>query len=229
MTIKDILAKLQKGDSISDAEKEFLKTYDPDKDKNDAAAAARRKAEEERDTAKAEAEKLRKDADDAKKAAEDASRQQMTDAQKREADFKVLQVEVAKLTKERDDSAAKATAATRSQAIRDAAKAAGIALAPKTVSETLFFRMLEETLSAVDVADAAALTAALDKFKSDNPGVIAAPGAGSGVVTGAPAFGNQSRNPWLKDSFNLTEQVNLYEKEPDKARTLAAEAGVKLT
>lgn len=229
MTIKEISAKILKGEQLTDAEKAFLQAYDPDKDKNDAAAAARRRAEEERDAAKAEADKLKKQIDDAKQAEEAAKQSQMTESQKRDAEFKKMQDQIAQLTKERDDNASKAAATQRSQSIRDAAKAAGIALAPKTVSEGLFYRMLETTLSGVDIANQTALTEALDKFKAENPGIITAPGNGSGVDTGKPSDGSKSKsNPWAKETFNLTEQVTLFEKSPDQARALAAEAGVKL-
>ena len=228
MSIKEITAKVLKGEALTDAEKAFLQSYDPDKDKNDAAAAARRKAEEERDAAKAETDKLKKQAEDAKQAEEAAKQSQMTEAQKRDAEFKKMQDQLAKLTKDRDDSASQAAAATRSQSIRDAAKAAGISLAPKTVSEKLFFQMLETTLSGVDVSDKTKLTEALDRFKGENPGIIAAPGKGSGVNPGDPFSRAGAKNPWAKDSINVTEQVAMYEKDPAAARSLAAEAGVKL-
>lgn len=221
MSIKDIIAKVTKGETLTDAEKALLQSYDPEKEKNDAAAAARRKAEDERDAAKADADKL-------KKQVEDAKQSQMTEGQKRDAEFKKLQDQVSQLTKERDDNAAKVTATTRSQAIRDAAKAAGISLAPKTVSETLFFQMLEATLSGVDISDKAKLTQALDTFKGENPGIIAAPGKGSGVNTGDPTKRTGAKNPWAKDTINVTEQVTMYEKDPETARSLAAEAGVTL-
>mgnify|MGYP003123518589 CR=1 FL=1 len=50
--------------------------------------------------------------------------------------------------------------------------------------------------------------------------------AGMGVAGSArsTAFPGQS-NPWLKDSFNITEQMILLTKDPDRARILKAEAG----
>jgi len=228
MTIKEIHAKLLKGESLTDAEKEFLKVYDPDKEKNDAAAAARRKAEEEAAAAKSETEKLKRQIEDAKKAEEDAKKSQMTEAQRRETEFAAMKQQLADLAKAKTEAETKAAATQRSQAIRDAAKAAGISLAPKTVSERLFFQMLENTLSGVDIADQTALAAALESFKSENPGIIAAPGSGSGVNPGNPSGAKSPKNPWSKDNFNLTEQVRLLQTEPDKARILASEAGVKL-
>jgi hypothetical protein len=228
MTIKEVLAKVRKGEALADDEKSILEAYDPDKAANDAAAAARRKAEDERDAAKQEAARLQKLAEDAQKAQDEAKRTQMTEAQKRDSDFKALQDSVAKLTKERDDSLAKAKATERSQTIRDAAKASGISLAPKTVSESLFFQMLEAQLSGVDTADHAKLTAAFEKFKSENPGIIAAPGRGSGVNPGNPSFTKSTKNPFAKDTLNLTAQCELVRDNPAEAQRLAAEAGVPL-
>ena len=50
--------------------------------------------------------------------------------------------------------------------------------------------------------------------------------AGMGVTGSARATSLPGQsNPWLKDSFNITEQMILIAKDPDKARILKAEAG----
>ena len=51
--------------------------------------------------------------------------------------------------------------------------------------------------------------------------------AGMGVTGSAraTALPGQS-NPWLKDSWNVTQQMILLSKDPDKARLLKAEAGI---
>lgn len=50
--------------------------------------------------------------------------------------------------------------------------------------------------------------------------------AGMGVTGSARATSLPGQsNPWLKDSFNVTEQLILLSKDPDKARILKAEAG----
>lgn len=228
MTIKEVLAKVRKGETLTDEEKAILDAYDPDKAANDAAAAARRKAEQDTADAKAALKKLQDEADAAKKASEDASKANQTEAQRRDAEFKAMQAQVAELTKSKTEAETRATALNRSQSIRDKAKAAGIGLAPKTVSEALFFQMLEATLTGIDVSDEAAMTAALEKFKTENPGVIAAPGVGSGVKTGDPSSLTGGKNPWGKESFNVTEQVKLFQTDPAKAKQMASEAGVTL-
>lgn len=50
--------------------------------------------------------------------------------------------------------------------------------------------------------------------------------AGMGVTGSARATSLPGQsNPWLKDSFNITEQMILLAKDPDRARILKAEAG----
>ena len=50
--------------------------------------------------------------------------------------------------------------------------------------------------------------------------------AGMGVTGSARATSLPGQsNPWLKESFNVTEQMILLNKDPDKARLLKAEAG----
>lgn len=50
--------------------------------------------------------------------------------------------------------------------------------------------------------------------------------AGMGVTGSARATSLPGQsNPWLKDSFNITEQMMLLAEHPDKARILKAEAG----
>lgn len=54
-------------------------------------------------------------------------------------------------------------------------------------------------------------------------------GSGAGGSGNAGAGGNQTAgNPWKKDTFNLTEQSRLFKENPDQARQMAAQAGVRL-
>ena len=228
MDIKSIIEKACKGEELTDAEKEFAKTYDHEKVTNDAAAAARRKAEGERDAAKKALEKANADLDAIKAKADADSESKKTDMEKLTSNVEALTGKLDAMTKKAQAAEAQAAAVNRSQSIRDAAKAAGIALAPKTVNEGLFYQLLETTLADVDIADKAALTAALETFKTENAGVIVAPGNGSGVDTGNPSKTFSGKNPWAKESFNVTEQVMLFQSDPGKARAMAAEHGVTL-
>ena len=55
-------------------------------------------------------------------------------------------------------------------------------------------------------------------FKQDQPGGGYKPAGG----------GNPTKNPFAKDSFNLTEQGKLFRENPEQARALAAAAGVTI-
>lgn len=228
MNIKTILMKMAKGEDLTDAEKEFVQNYDPDKAANDAAAAARRKAEDKLNEVQTKLDKLQADADAAKAKADEEKQNGMTEMEK-------LTARVEKLTEQLEASEAKAkeaetkTAATlRSQTIRDKAKAAGINLAPKTVNEKLFYQLLESSLKDVDINDEAKLTESLNAFKSENAGIISAGGSGGAGNVGYPNSGGiSSKNPWSKDSFNLTEQMKLESDNPDQAKAMKAEAGVE--
>lgn len=227
MNLKDILAKIAKGEAITDAEKAFIESYDPIKATNDAAAAARRKAEEDAAKYKAELDKIKADAEEAARIAQDEKNKGMTENEKLTAQLKTLADSVSALTKGKEEAEAKAQATLRSQAIRDAAKKAGITLAPKTVDERLFFRILESTLEGVDVADAEKLNASLTEFKESNAGIILAPGAGGAGDLGNPGGpASSGKNPWKKESFNLTDQIEIETSDPSKAKTMMAAAGV---
>lgn len=221
MNIKDILAKVAKGENLTDEEKAFLGGYDPQAEIDKASAAARRKAEKERDDFKAKAEKNAADL----AAAIEAQKNPQKDDQ-----LAKLAKEVEKLTKKNAEAEAKLKATARMDAIRAAAKANG-AVAAEGISAEIFDMLLDRAVGEVDVGDEDALKGALEAFKSANPAMIAdlgkqgvggkgRPAGGAGVTGGA--------NPWKEGSVNLTEQMRLLNTNPAEAQRLAAEAGVAL-
>lgn len=89
-------------------------------------------------------------------------------------------------------------------------------------------RLIDLAVGETDVADADAMKAVLDQFKADNPAMIAA-----AVKTGANVKGKGGvdefkdvANPWKTDSFNLTKQIEISQKNPELANTMKVEAGV---
>lgn len=218
MDIKTILAKVAKGDKLTDEETSFLEKYDPQAEIDKASAAARRKAEKERDEAQARAEAAAKELEEAK------TRQ---DPEK-DSQLAKLAKEVEKLTKKNAEAEAKLAAARRMDAIRAAAKANG-AVAADGISPDVFEMLLDRAVGDLDVGDADALKGALEAFKSANPAMIADLGKGGIGPKGVPGgTGASIANPWKKDSLNLTEQMRLLMNNPSEARRLAAEAGVTL-
>jgi seryl-tRNA synthetase len=56
-------------------------------------------------------------------------------------------------------------------------------------------------------------------FKTEEPD-----GTGGAKGGGAKDKGNQVKNPWAKDTFNLTEQGRILKEDPELAKTLMAQA-----
>jgi rhamnose utilization protein RhaD (predicted bifunctional aldolase and dehydrogenase) len=99
------------------------------------------------------------------------------------------------------------------------------------------YRLLQENLRAKDgqpVAVVGGVEVPVGEYIANlkNPGsgyehhFAATNRAGMGVTSSArsTALPGQS-NPWMKDSWNVTQQMVLLSKDPDKARLLKAEAG----
>lgn len=104
MTIKEALAKVAKGETLTDEEKAFLAGYDPEKVQNDAAAASRRKAEAEVVKLQELLESLKTEKSKADRAAEEAKKSGMTEAQKLAKQIEDLTKNMADLKKAKDDA-----------------------------------------------------------------------------------------------------------------------------
>lgn len=84
-----------------------------------------------------------------------------------------------------------------------------------------------------EVKDGNAVPASIDylvsRFKADPDYGRAFEGSGvsgSGTSGGGAAVDGSTKNPWAKDSFNLTEQMKLLKSNPTMAAALKARAGV---
>ncbi len=180
MTIKDLLAKMLKGDTLTDEEKKLVQEYDPDA----TAAAARRKAEAD---AKRLADKLAEleaaNADLAKKADEAGS------AGKSEADKFTKQVEalskqVEALTKAKADADATAARLGREQKIGQLRAKHGVKFVDgvdPALVEGAFARVFDG-LETFD--DEAEVKTRLQAFKAANKALIADTGHGTGDPAG---------------------------------------------
>jgi len=210
MKIKDILAKVAKKENLTDDELKFLSEYDEQKLTDAAAANARKKAEQERDGFKAQVEKLTGELEEAKKAGENGN-----------DTIAKLQKDVAALLKANKDSEAKIAAQARADAIRKAVGSAKMSAA-KGISAALFDSAVDAAFNGVDMNDAEVVKATLEKFKADNPALIAVDGIGGVGQQGKPGSAEQysGANPFSKKTFNLTKGIELMRENPELAKSL---------
>lgn len=117
MEIKDIIAKIVAGQELAQEEKDAIAAFDPDKAKNDAAAAARKDAEAKTKAAQAELQKLKDEADKARKANEDAAKAKMTEAEQLKAEIAKLSAGFKNLQDAKEASDKALAAAARKSAI----------------------------------------------------------------------------------------------------------------
>lgn len=209
MTIKELMAKVAKGEKLTDDEMAFAGQYDPQKDIDAAAGAARKKAEQERDGFKAKVDELTARLAEAEKTGSAS-----------DATIKKLQKDVADLMKANKESADRLAAQARADAIRKAVSDARIVCA-KGISQSLFDKAVSAAFEGVDMENADVVKATLDKFKGDNPAMIGAEGVGGVGTQGKPgASGIPAVNPFSKKSFNLTEGLKLMQTNPEAAKQL---------
>jgi ATP-dependent Clp protease ATP-binding subunit ClpA len=174
MTIQEIAAKITKGETLTDEEKNFLGTYDPTKAINDAAAAARKKAEQDAKAAQEAAQKALAELE-ALKASADTGK---TEAQKQ---LENLTKQINALTQENNATKERAAKIERANTLREKAKASGIVLADGLLSEKNFYNLLESHVGSVDLNDDDAVSAAFNTFKTENAGILKDPSKSSGT------------------------------------------------
>jgi len=179
MTIKELLAKMLKGEALTDEEKKLVQEWDPDA----TAAAARRKAEAD---AKKLADKLAEleaaNAELAKKAAEAGSAGK-TEAEKLVKQVETLTKQVEQITLAKADADAKAAQLAREQRIGQLRAKHGVKFVDgvdPALVEGAFARAFDGLDSFDDEAD---VRTRVESFKKANKALI----ADSGHGTGAPA------------------------------------------
>lgn len=222
MKLADIIAKVLKGESLSDDEKAFLTAYDEQKALDTAAASARKKAESERKAVEKSLEEANS------KIADLTEKLEAGEAGKKAHDTELgkLQRQVAKLMEQNAAAEAKLKANERMATIREAAKSAGITAA-KGVSAAALEKLIDLAVGETDVTDGDALKAVLDAFKAENPAMIAAEVKPGATVPGKPAQNSftGTPNPWKAESFNLTKQIEIATQNPELAASMKVEAG----
>lgn len=245
MNIKDITKKLVEGKPLSDEEKAFVESYDPDAATRTAvdaaAAAARRDAEAKLQKATADL----KAATDAQAALQAKVKEFETNAGKLGGEaseaIRILNEKMAKLEKDRADAIAaqaKMVRETRISKLIEKAKLKYVDGVDVTEVNGSLARKLDSLdddalaeIESADSPDKAQIHGHIfSKHRETWKGVIAdESGGGSG---GRPAGSRPSRmsngvNPWKSETKNLTDQISIMNSDPQKAAQLMAEAGVK--
>lgn len=211
--MKDIIAKLLQGQELSQEERAKLEGFDPDS----MAASARKKGEAERDEWKAKYDALAKESEEARAKQEALGKGKQTELQQ-------LQERLAKLEQAKAEAEAEASKLRRSQRIEDILKASGIKFIDNVDPEFLrgaFARTFDEV---DDLTDDTRVKELVGSFRAANKGlVLDTTGSGTGRQT-QPGSGSGAKNPWSKDSFNLTQQVALERENPAEAARMKAAA-----
>ena len=215
MQLKDILAKIGRGETLNDEERAFAGSFDLQKQLDATASSSRKRAEEAEKAAKDALAKLQAEFDDYK--AENDPSKKLTEIQK-------LTARIEKIEAARKAAEDKLAAAERTSRVRALAKEAGINPAKGIDSKTIDL-LVDNLMSGVDLEDGDAVKAAFDGFKASNAGLIAAAGIGGAGQKGAPggaAF--TGSNPFAKETFNLTGQMELKATNPALAAQLQESA-----
>ena len=181
MKITELTAKLLKGEELTEEEKKFLGEYDPDKAANEAAAAARRKAEADAKKLADELEALKAEKAKAAEEAEKERQKGMTEAQKLAAQIEQLTKSVEEVTKAKAESDKQAAAMARKQKIAQIREANKIAFVDGVDPDLAggAFEAAFEGLETLD--DETAVKERLTAFQTKNKALILdASGHGSG-------------------------------------------------
>lgn len=211
MQMKDILAKIGKGETLSDDERAFVGGFDLQTQLDAAASSSRKRAEAAEKAAKEALAQLQAEFDDFK--AKNDPSTKLTEIQK-------LTTRLEKLEAAKKAAEDKLAASERTSLVRSLAKEAGIVAAKGVDSKTIDI-LVDNLMSGVDLEDGDAVKAAFDGFKASNAGLIAASTVGGAGQKGAPGGASfNGPNPFAKETFNLTGQMELRAANPALAKQM---------
>lgn len=209
MNIKDILAKMLKGEELTADEKAFAESYNEDsgkipKSRLDTEIAKRKKAEED-------AEKLKTDIDDIKAKLEEKEDADMSEVEKLK---KAHQKEVDKLSKENEAlKTERDTISKDLSGVKFKNSIAGIANKHKFNDTEYLSYLVKQEGENFDLSDESAVGAFMDGLKKSNPhhfSVNANPGGG-----GNPGSGGDKGNTNFEDAKNKGDVSAMLENAPE--------------
>ena len=202
MDIKTILAKVIKGDALTDEEKQFLESYEEGK------IPHKRLNEEidKRKNAEAQIGDLTEQLAEIRQKLEDAESRNLSADEKAKKEsakvLKTLQEQVASLTKERDEAKAKAQQVEFNSAVRELAHKHSFADA-----EYLGYKLKS---GEIDLADETAVSAFFTELEKSAPSLFVSavrPGGGTGGNSGTSGIaGKQNRLNELNGKQELSQR-----------------------
>jgi DNA repair exonuclease SbcCD ATPase subunit len=181
MKLKDILAKVKKGEALTDEEKTFLDSYDPDEALSSAATAARRKAEADAAKAAADLKATQDKLAEMQAQLEEAGSKGKTESQK-------LQEQVAKLTKQFEQASTEKAQLVRQQKLDDVIRQSGLQFVKEVDGMIMRNALVSEfaALSDDELADKDRIKPVVETFRARNKAVILDQGHGSGSPAHQP-------------------------------------------
>ncbi len=229
MNLKDILAKMAKGETLTEAEKNFLAEYNLQAELDAAAANARRVAERKA----AEAEEARKTAEqearEAREALEAKENEGKSELEKLQKENEKLKQQIA----ERDTKIA-AMGSDNERLTREAKldrilHRSGIAFIDNVDGEAQakLFKQQFSDLDTADLDDDQKIDGMVKVYRDRNKAIIAdKTGHGTDRDPGSKIEfeGKAIKNPWKKEDFNLTLQGKIRKSNPALAAKLQQEA-----
>jgi hypothetical protein len=188
MTYKDIAAKIAKNEALTDEERKFLADYDPDKAANDAAAAARRKAEQKAEEAEARLKAAEEKAAQAEAKLAAAGNAGKSEIERLRADFAEAAKKLAGLQEQVQRGETEKAALIRRQTLGEIRRKAGIQFA-NGLDHGMLERSFEGAFEGVtDLADENVVKLKLGTWAAMNKAAILdQSGHGSGGTPHTPA------------------------------------------
>lgn len=230
MKLKDILAKIAKGEALTDAEKQFLAEHDPDKAVNDAAAAARRKAEEKAAALEKERDEMQKKIDEMQGKLDAAQNAGKTDLEKAQNQITQLSKQFTELQTKLQATEQEKTAMQRDQKLSDVRRKAGIQFV-----EGLDHGMLERSFASAfegveSLDDENVVKLKVDTWRAMNKAAIldsTGHGAGSPPHVGSGGKGSKAVTMRGDDLLDVAKSGSI--EEAEKVLSAAEQADVNGT
>jgi len=245
MTIKELIQKALKGETLTDEERGLLDAFDPDKAAksaiDSAAASARRKAEEELTKAQAELKAAQEKVNELNGKVAQYEETIKGNAQQGNAELKVMQAQLEQLTKRAAEADAKAARVEKNSRIDAIIERAGFKYGAAFDGKAIN-GLLHAQLEALDDAGLKEIEEAKTPFDSLLHGqlfkghkekwkgaLLDESGKGSGDPTAgktaAGTAGFRGPNPWVEETKNLTMRRQISMNDPQLAAQLKSQAG----